>query len=61
MGAEDPNKEVPMPMMGGSMGTVGSMGSMGMGMGFMPGFMQMNGNAAVAKSAARPSPLLGLL
>jgi len=54
---EDTNKDR-MTSMGGSMGGMSSMG-MGMG-GFMPGFgmgMMMNGNAgnaAVAKSAARP-------
>ena len=54
---EDTNKDM-MTSMGGSMGGMSGMG-MGMG-GFMPGFgmgMMMNGNAgnaAVAKSAARP-------
>lgn len=58
---EDPNKD-----MMNSMGSMGGMSGMGMGMGgFMPGFgmggmgMMMNGtpgNAAVAKSAARPTP-----
>ena len=58
---KDPNKD-----MMNSMGSMGGMSGMGMGMGgFMPGFgmgMMMNGtpgNAAVAKSAARPAPPLG--
>jgi hypothetical protein len=61
---KDPNKD-----MMNSMGSMGGMSGMGMGMGgFMPGFgmggmgMMMNGtpgNAAVAKSAARPTPPLG--